>query len=277
LLISLIFVSGILPGLLAKPRPQIPVTPDVLEKITSAIPQNLEIKPESKKKILLFSKCGGFVHNSIDVGKALFENIQKQYPNLEFTFDDDIESFTAEKLKSFDAVMNLNATHVSKTFQDAQKKALLDFISGGKVFIGIHAASDAGNWPEYTKMIGGNFNGHPWTAGGTWDFKVEAEGHFTCSCLKSKFKHKDEIYRHKDVPEGLQYLVTLDSNSFTNALWGHKKEPSYIFKTTYGVSWLKQYGKGKIFYSNFGHNADTYWNKEIVEHYLRGIIFVLGK
>ena len=50
------------------------------------------------------------------------------------------------------------------------------------------------------KMIGGNFNGHPWTANGTWDFKTEAEGHFACQCLPTKFKHKDEIYRHKDVP-----------------------------------------------------------------------------
>jgi len=260
----------------AKPRPQIEVTAEVQAKIDKAIPSVLRDKPAKKKKVLIYSNCGGFVHNSINVGKALFKTIGKSYPNIEFSFDDDPKNYTAENLAKYDAVMNLNATFISKTFEEPQRKALLDFISNGKSFIGIHAASDAGNWPEYTKMIGGNFNGHPWNAGGTWDFETKAKGHFACQCLETTFPHKDEIYRHKDVPEGLQFLVTLDPNSTTNALLGNKKYGPYIFETTYGVSWLKNYGKGRIFYSNFGHNAETYWNPGMVEHYIRGIIFVLS-
>jgi len=274
LLIYSLFYMGLTNGLLAKDL--FPITQDVLKNIDTAMPTTLKDKPAKMKKILVYANCGGFVHTSISAGKAMLESIQKHFPNFEFTFDDNPENYTPEKISIYDAILNLNATHISKTFAEPQRKALLDFVYGGKAFIGIHAASDAGDWSEYTNMIGGNFNGHPWNAGGTWDFEVEAKGHYTCQCLEPKFSHKDEIYRHKDVPAGLQFLVTLDSNSEANALMENNKNGPYIFETVYGVSWLKNYGKGRVFYTNFGHNPETYWNPKMVEHYNRGFLFVLS-
>ena len=148
--LGLFVTFGLVSELVAKPKPQIPVTAEVEANIKKAIPVSLVGKLQKKKKILVFSKCGGFVHSSIDVGKALFKQIGETFPNIEVSFDDNPENYTKENLAKYDAIVNLNATHISKTFADPQRKALLDFISEGKSFIGIHAASDAGDWPEYT-------------------------------------------------------------------------------------------------------------------------------
>ena len=57
---------------------------------------------------------------------------------------------------------------------DSQKADLLSFIrDDGKGFIGIHSATITFvSWPEYGKMIGGYFDGHPW---GTFDAPLVVE------------------------------------------------------------------------------------------------------
>jgi type 1 glutamine amidotransferase len=44
----------------------------------------------------------------------------------------------------------------------------------------------------------------------------------------------------------------------------------------YPVSWVKSYGKGRIFYSNFGHNKATWWTPFMLQHFLDGIQWALG-
>jgi type 1 glutamine amidotransferase len=253
------------------------VTEQAREKISQAIPETMQLSIEGHRNVLVLTKCSGFVHGSIPAGKALLEEIQKKYPQLKFTFSDDIESFSSEYLSSFDLFLNLNATHISKTFSPENKLALLDYVKKGGRFMGIHAASDSGSWPEYTDMIGGCFDGHPWTARGEWDFKVVKTGHPTCQCFEhEKFSHQDEIYRHKDVADDMEVLVKLDEKSQRNINLKKKgKEYIYEFKKEIPVSWTKSYGKGKVFYTSFGHNNETYWKKEMVEHYLSAMITLL--
>jgi len=43
-----------------------------------------------------------------------------------------------------------------------------------------------------------------------------------------------------------------------------------------GISWIKTWGKGRVFYCSLGHNHDVTWNPPVLEHYLRGIQFALG-
>ena len=44
----------------------------------------------------------------------------------------------------------------------------------------------------------------------------------------------------------------------------------------YAVSWVKNYGKGLVFYCSLGHRNETFWNPMILQHYLAGIQFALG-
>jgi hypothetical protein len=44
----------------------------------------------------------------------------------------------------------------------------------------------------------------------------------------------------------------------------------------YAVSWVREYGKGRVFYCVLGHAATTYWNPLVLRHFLAGIQFAIG-
>ena len=42
------------------------------------------------------------------------------------------------------------------------------------------------------------------------------------------------------------------------------------------MSWIKTYHKGRVFYTVFGHNPSSFWNPQLLQHYLAGIQYALG-
>ena len=42
------------------------------------------------------------------------------------------------------------------------------------------------------------------------------------------------------------------------------------------VSWLREFGKGRVFYCSLGHNNEIFWTPAILQHYLDGIQYALG-
>ena len=42
------------------------------------------------------------------------------------------------------------------------------------------------------------------------------------------------------------------------------------------MSWIKTYGKGRVFYTSFGHNTHMYQDRTLLGHYLAGIQYALG-
>jgi type 1 glutamine amidotransferase len=43
------------------------------------------------------------------------------------------------------------------------------------------------------------------------------------------------------------------------------------------VSWIKAYGKGRVFYTTMGHNPAAFTKPEILQHILAGIQFAIGE
>ncbi|MBL62749.1 MAG: hypothetical protein CMI30_05005 [Opitutae bacterium] len=241
-------------------------------QINAALPDKPTVKPSKKHKVLVYSKPSGFRHGSIAIGIKALRAMAKKTGAFEATFTLETTEFTTEGLKKYDAIIFNNTTHVQKAFKEqAQRDAILNFIKDGKAFAGFHSASDGGvpQWPEYTDMIGGCFAGHPWGAGGKWPFVVEDTKHPVNKAFKEKtFEYSDEIYQYKGYDRSkLRILIGLD------AVKSGKKGNS---KTNdYPVSWVRDYGKGRIFYSNFGHNKATWMNAAMLQHFLDGIQWAL--
>ena len=42
------------------------------------------------------------------------------------------------------------------------------------------------------------------------------------------------------------------------------------------VSWIKRYGKGRVFYSSPSHNAQSYEQSEFLEFLYKGFLYALG-
>ena len=253
-------------GLLSKPDVE-------LLKIENAAPEKSSVKPEKTRKVLVYSHPSGFKHSSIPTGVKGLRVLAEKTQAFEATFTLETKEFTSEGLKKYDAIIFNNTTHVQKAFTEkSQRDAILNFIKNGKAFIGFHAASDGGmsQWQEYTDMIGGCFAGHPWNAGGKWPFFVEDSGHPVNQAFQEKeFMFSDEIYQYKAYDRSkLRVLIGLDSVKTDKK--GNSKTNDYP------VSWVRSYGKGRVFYSNFGHNKATWWTPFMLQHFLDGIQWALG-
>jgi len=176
------------------------------------------------------------------------------------------KAFSAESLRDFDGVVFLSTTGELPLPDLA---GFLDWIKSGKAFIGFHAATDTLKSSDaYCEMIGGHFAGHPWNAGGQHAFVVHEPGHRVVAMLPERFRWQDEIYQYdmRYKPENLRVLVSLDMQAST------PKEPWHV-----PVSWVREYGKGRVFSSNFGHN-DATWNEPMFRaHMAEGIAWALGR
>src|SRR5258706_12620341 len=99
---------------------------------------------------------------------ATLYNLGRSSGKWNTTFKTDCTSITKKPLKwgtkdldAYDAVAFF--TDGELDMDDSQKADLLSFVrDDGKGFIGIHSATITFTaWPEYGKMIGGYFGGHP--------------------------------------------------------------------------------------------------------------------
>jgi type 1 glutamine amidotransferase len=242
-------------------------------------------KPAKDHKILVFYRCEGFIHTSIPFCNYAMKKIAETTGAFSADFADQYSVFTKENLARYDAIVFNNTTGLKP--DDAQKAAILDFINGGKGIVGFHAAADNfGGWEEGIALIGGIFNGHPWNAGGTWSFKVEDPAHPLNAAFGGKgFWHKDEIYWYKTESfqgrEKLRVLLSLDmSKAATRKPIENEKEAPKLggkspSETDVAVSWCREVGKGRLFFTNLGHNDLTFANKMALQHMVDGIQYAL--
>jgi len=263
----------------ASPKELRKLSPQEVQKIEKAVPKKATIRPAGQRKLLVFWRCEGYFHESIPVGNKALELMGKKTGAYEAVITDDYSVFTAENLKQFDAVCLNNTTHLKFNPKATPErcKALMDFIKSGKGIVGIHAATDNFyQWPEGQQMMGGKFTGHPWGSGGTWAIKIDEPNHPLTAAFGGKgFKIKDEIYR-TDAPlysrDKQLVLLSIDmSDEKTNSVKGLKPTDADT-----GISWVKTYGKGRLFYCSLGHNNSVYWNPAVLQHYLDGIQFAFG-
>ena len=262
-----------------------PVTEDQKEKVQAALPLKSLAKPKKKRRVLVFYRCEGFVHGSIAIGNYAIKELGKKTGAFMVDTADEYSVFHKDNLVKYDAILFNNTTHL--VFQnDTQRDAMLDFLKQGKGVAGIHAASDNFyKWKTAARMVGGQFDGHPWGAGGTWSFKLDDPKHTLNRAFMGKgFWLKDEIYQYKPGTfvgeDEIRILISLDLTK--NQTMGPLKRNEGLRKQyTEGgryvpVSWLRKFQGGRVFYTNFGHNESTFWNPKVIKHCLDGLQYALG-
>ncbi len=251
------------------------ISPEEVKKIEDAMPTKAVAQPAKARKMLVFNLCNGFKHSSIPYWDKVLEIMARKTGAFSIVVSSDMSVFEAAKLKEFDAVCFNNTTKLE--FAEPLRKSLMDFVKGGKGIVGIHAATDNFyDWKEAAMMMGGQFSGHPWGSGGTWAIKIDEPDHPLTASFKGKgFKLKDEIYRTKaPFYSRSRQLVLMSLDMSDKATAGVKGLTAADADT--GISWIKTYDKGRVFYCSLGHNHAVTWTPAILEHYLAGIQFALG-
>jgi hypothetical protein len=247
-----------------------PVSEDVLKKVEDALPSKAVAVPAQPRKMLILTATKGARHASIPLAAKTIELLGKKTGAFEATVTNEIADCTAENLAKYDALCSDQCTG-ALTDDEAIKKALLDYVRNGKGWVGVHAATDVGAWkfPEYHEMTGGVFAGHPFRR---ISVKLDDPQHPLCAVFGGKgFEITDEIYTFKDPYSRDRVRVLLSIDWGNSSLTGGNRADN-----DYALSWVKSYGKGRVFYCAFGHQEPIWYNPAILKHYLDGIQFALG-
>jgi type 1 glutamine amidotransferase len=132
------------------PQPQNQVAkPEDVEKMMAALPDKAPAKPKQPRKVLVLAKAAGFVHSCIPLAAKTMEALGTKTGAWTATVTYDPAAITAENLKQYDLLFLDNTTGAflddpnDAAVTAARKKALLEFVRGGKGLAGIHAASDS--------------------------------------------------------------------------------------------------------------------------------------
>ncbi|NOX54714.1 MAG: ThuA domain-containing protein [Planctomycetes bacterium] len=286
----LLLLLAVLPPQVAwgqkRPRRPFVVSEQVRRAIEQAAPAVPFVTPARPRRVLIYGRWPTHPE-SVACCFAALEILGRKTGAFEVVCSGDPEVFSPNNIKRFDAAV-MNNTHerhplLPLGFQDLPpepraraesrepvlQKSLLEFVAGGKGIVGIHGAVAGGiRWPEYLEMMGGAYAGH--FAGAVW-VRPEEPDHPLCRFLAGEsFAVRDEIYMFKEsfARRRVRVLLCLDLEK--------KPDPGKRSDRDYVVSWVKSYGRGRVFYCSLGHSLSAYKNPYVLRHYLAGIQFAAG-
>jgi len=235
-------------------------------------------KEQPRKKLLAIGEAKGYQHDATSYALATLWKLGQDSGLWDTYIRTDTQLITKKKLKNnaknldfFDAVVFYTTGELD--MDDQQKADLLSFVrDDGKGFIGIHSALDTFyTWPEYGEMIGGYFDGHPW---GQFDAPIIVEDREfpATKHFPKQFTVKDEIYQAKQFSrKRVRVLMRLDETKVDMSQKGVKRTDG-----DFAVAWVRKYGKGRVFYSTFGHRTSALDRPDIQKMYLEAVKWCMG-
>jgi len=234
----------------------------------------------ARKRILIWGDTlTAYQHDSVSHAMAVIERLGRDTGAFDSFIRTDSQLITkqavaaparnARNLDYFDAIFFLG-TGDNLTAQ--QKRDLITFVKeDGKGFVGAHTGDDAFfDWPEFGEMIGGYFDGHPWSV---FDAPVivETPEFPAMTVFPKRFTIRDEIYQHKNFDRSkVRVLARLDGSKLD-----YSKPGIHRTDRDFAVAWARMFGKGRVFYATFGHAEETWDDLRVQKMYLEAIRWAL--
>lgn len=213
-------------------------------------------------KILVYSRTTGYRHRSIETGVAAIQQLGAGL-GFEAIHTEDPGAFTDAGLAGYGAVVFLSTTQ--EVLDDAQQGALQRFVTAGGGFAGVHAAADTEyGWPWYGELVGAWFKSHPAIQAAT--LARQDSTHPSTRCLPATWTRTDEWYDFRSLPPAAVTVhLTIDESSYEGGTMG----------APHPMSWSRQMGRGKSWYTALGHTVESYSEPVFLDHLAGGILWVL--
>jgi type 1 glutamine amidotransferase len=204
----------------------------------------------------MLTATAGFRHDSIPTAVSVMRNLATAN-GLTITATEDLSYLSPSRIGAFDVVM-FALTSGELPLTPEQKTGLVDFVSGGRGFVGVHSATDTlYEWPDYGRLVGAYFREHPWTQQAT--VAVEDSGHPATMGLGDRFVIREEFYTFRENPRGSVHVLLSLVASSVGAVGD------------YPLAWLQPFGAGRAYYNALGHFSET-WMDQRFQRQLTGAI-----
>jgi type 1 glutamine amidotransferase len=239
----------------------------------SAFPMHWVAAADKKKqKVLYFSRSAGFEHDAVkrkDGQPSISERIlnelgQKHGFEVVSTkdgrvFDGDLDQYDAIAFYTSGVLTEPNKQQTPPMTPEGKKK-LLDAIAAGKGFVGLHAATDSfhskgpsnENQAEvdpYIAMIGGEFIVHGEQQNAT--IRAASPKFPGVKEFGDGVSLQEEWYTLKNFAKDLHVILIEDNEGMKGDCYQRAPFP---------MTWARMHGKGRVFYTSFGHRDDIWTN-----------------
>jgi putative membrane-bound dehydrogenase-like protein len=178
---------------------------------------------------------------------------------IELKYTDRMEDLAPETLAQFDGlVLYANIDRI----EEDQAKAVLDFVAGGKGFIPLHCATYCWrNNKDIVALMGGQFQRH---GGRVFSTQIAQPEHPIMEGYGG-FTSWDETYIHHLHNE--ENRTVLEYREEGEQAEGQEREP---------WTWVRTHGKGRVFYTAWGHDERTFTQPGFLNLAERGIRWACG-
>lgn len=291
------------------PRPGkaiVPPSEEWIAKVRELAPAAPTVAPKRKREVLLFYLFTGFDHKVIPHADEAVKAIAQKSGAFGVTLSTDIEMFQPENIRRFDAVILNNCCSVGpgrdlfldvlsgnikdpanarlgdrykglgdderKAKAAALEKSLVDHIAGGAGLVAVHGGIVMqNNSARFGNMLGGSFDYHPKAQEFTL-YPVDSNHPLLKAFAGDTFTHTDEPYMFNNAyaKKDFRPLLMIKSADIQG-----KREGKPVDDLLY-VSWIKKFGKGRVFFVSPGHFPESYQSKAMLRFYLDGIQYALG-
>jgi len=269
------------------------------QQIYEAAPSKTQVTPKQPRRVLIWNTPAHLMERDphkgycIPYGSAALEAIGKKTGAFVPVVSDDLSQYLPENINRFDAIVMNNSSGPwitptdadmakesfkklgtdKKEVEQALRQSLMDYVKNGGGVVSVHYAL-AGNahWPEFKELFGAKFTGHPWNE----EIAVTVEepsNPLVAAFGGEDFRVADEIYEYGPPYERskLRVLMSLDPvHSNMGVKWINRKDNDFA------LTWVKTYGKGRVFNTSFGHRTELFWDPRLLAFYLDAIQFATG-
>ena len=247
-------------------------------RIEAALPRQAFSKPRRARTLLVIESLHGMSHDTIPHTNVMLERFGATTGAWRTVFSNDLTNLLPGRIEAYDAIF-LNSV-VGELFADpAVRASLVDFVKSGRGLAGIHGTPWASrNWGEFAEMIGAMDAPHRIEQGviRVWD----RDSPLVAPLGAGTLPFKEEYYRFRiEGPRRLRWndvrvvlTVDLDDPRIEPRPWQGYTRADRI----YPVSWIRQYGRGRVFYTSLGHMPETFMTPGVAGHILAGVQYALG-
>jgi type 1 glutamine amidotransferase len=182
---------------------------------------------------------------------------------------DDVRELSARDLASSRALALF--TIGETPWNDEQRALILERLRGGELaLVAIHSATDSCyGWPEYGRVVGARFDGHPWTQDFTLD--VLEPGHPSTAHLGETWRWHDEVYQFRDLRPDARVLLRVRESDLDLDAPGVRR-PEFGFP----LAWCFTEGAGRVFSTSLGHFPGAWETPGYLRHLAGGLAWTLG-
>ena len=91
------------------------------------------------------------------------------------------------------------------------------------------------------------------------------------------FEYRDEFFRFQEVysRNRVRVLCSIDTEK-TDTNQGQARGNALRADNDYALAWVRNYGRGRVFYCTIAHNPWVFWDAKMLQFYLAAIQFAVG-